>query len=258
MSRCWRGTVCRAPAPCFQVRLSILLDLRCSSFILLCRFERAGGGSKVPAPGRPPKGYTFTPIRPKLPGARPGQPPTIIPPSSRHARPRPTFEPPPGFRPIRPIRRPGQPQTIMRPQLDPPERLPGSPPHQPPTPPLVVTRPIEVLPSTPEPPRILLHSNSPTPPMSPYTPPSAPLSEEDYGSLPQTPLPPTRTGTAPRIVAPPSPLGPSVPWSESVVERPPSRDPEERELLEHIDQRIKLAARAAVRELLKASMDDLD
>jgi hypothetical protein len=38
----------------------------------------------------------------------------------------------------------------------------------------------------------------------------------------------------------------------------PSSEPEERELLEHIDQRIKLAARAAVRELLMASMDDLD
>jgi hypothetical protein len=37
------GTVCRAPAPCYQVRLSILLHLRCSSFILLCRIERAGG-----------------------------------------------------------------------------------------------------------------------------------------------------------------------------------------------------------------------
>jgi hypothetical protein len=32
----------------------------------------------------------------------------------------------------------------------------------------------------------------------------------------------------------------------------------ERELLEHIDQRIKLAARAYVRELLMAPMDDLD
>jgi hypothetical protein len=31
-----------------------------------------------------------------------------------------------------------------------------------------------------------------------------------------------------------------------------------RELLEHIDQRIKLAAGAAVRELLTTSMDDLD
>jgi hypothetical protein len=32
----------------------------------------------------------------------------------------------------------------------------------------------------------------------------------------------------------------------------------ERELLEHVDQRIKPVARAYVRELLKASMDDLD
>ena len=32
----------------------------------------------------------------------------------------------------------------------------------------------------------------------------------------------------------------------------------DRELLEHIDQRINLAARAYVRELLTASMDDLD
>ena len=45
MSRCWGGTFCRAPAPCFQVRLSILLHLRCSKFILLCRFERRVGGS---------------------------------------------------------------------------------------------------------------------------------------------------------------------------------------------------------------------
>jgi hypothetical protein len=32
----------------------------------------------------------------------------------------------------------------------------------------------------------------------------------------------------------------------------------ERELLERINQRIKLAARVYVQELLKASMDDLD
>ena len=32
----------------------------------------------------------------------------------------------------------------------------------------------------------------------------------------------------------------------------------ERELLEHNDQRIKFAARATVRELLMAPMDDLD
>jgi hypothetical protein len=32
----------------------------------------------------------------------------------------------------------------------------------------------------------------------------------------------------------------------------------QRDLLEHVDQRIKLAARAYVRELLKASMNDLD
>ena len=52
MSCCWGGTVCRAPAPCFQVRLSILLHLRCSNFIL-CRFERGGAGSgrkKIPLP----------------------------------------------------------------------------------------------------------------------------------------------------------------------------------------------------------------
>jgi hypothetical protein len=46
MSRCWGGTFCRAPAPCFQVHLSILLHLRCSKFILLCRFERRVGHSK--------------------------------------------------------------------------------------------------------------------------------------------------------------------------------------------------------------------
>jgi hypothetical protein len=46
MSRCWGGTFCRAPAPCFQVRLSILLHLRCSKFILLCRFERRVGRPK--------------------------------------------------------------------------------------------------------------------------------------------------------------------------------------------------------------------
>ena len=39
MSRCWGGTFCRAPAPCFQVRFSVLLHLRCSNFILVCRFE---------------------------------------------------------------------------------------------------------------------------------------------------------------------------------------------------------------------------
>ena len=46
MSRWWGGTFCRAPAPCFQVRLSILLHLRCSEFILLCRFERRVGRAK--------------------------------------------------------------------------------------------------------------------------------------------------------------------------------------------------------------------
>ena len=45
MSRCWGGTFCRATAPCFQVRHSILLHLRWSKFILLCRFERRVGGS---------------------------------------------------------------------------------------------------------------------------------------------------------------------------------------------------------------------
>ena len=35
------STVCRAPAPCYPVRPSILLHLRCSSFILHCRLERA-------------------------------------------------------------------------------------------------------------------------------------------------------------------------------------------------------------------------
>ena len=46
------------------------------------------------------------------------------------------------------------------------------------------------------------------------------------------------------------------PWMN--VAPPPDSPLIERELLEHIDQRIKLAARAYVRELLKASMDDLD
>ena len=48
--------------------------------------------------------------------------------------------------------------------------------------------------------------------------------------------------------------------SVEVVGSPHSESPDimERELLEHIDQRIKLAARAYVRELLTASMDDID
>ena len=39
MSRCWGGTFCHTPAPCFQVCFPVLLHLRCSNFILVCRFE---------------------------------------------------------------------------------------------------------------------------------------------------------------------------------------------------------------------------
>ena len=60
MSRWWGGTVCRAPAPYFQVRLFILLHLQGSSFILLCRFEHVRTRG---SPGR---------LEPTLPS---GQPP---------------------------------------------------------------------------------------------------------------------------------------------------------------------------------------
>ena len=53
-SRCWGGTICGTPAPCFQVRLSILLHLRCSSFILLCRSERANLHPQVRPAGPSP------------------------------------------------------------------------------------------------------------------------------------------------------------------------------------------------------------
>jgi hypothetical protein len=50
------------------------------------------------------------------------------------------------------------------------------------------------------------------------------------------------------------------PWMNVEEESEPPDSPRigERELLEHIDQRIKLAARAYVRKLLTASIDDLD
>ena len=175
MSRCWRGTVCRAPPPCFEVRLSILLHLRCSSFNLLCRFGPAGVNLNKPLPPlparpRPPIGPR-PPPSPSRPRPLPAHPPQSLP-SLQHPQPKPVLRPP-SFMNQRP------PYVYQSPSLA-----------------VIQTQ------------RLQPH----------WAQSAAPYWKQ--------------------------PLYPHM----SV----------QRELLERVDQRIKLAARAYVRELLQTPMDDLD
>ena len=158
MSRCWRGTVCRAPPPCFQVRPSLLLHLRCSSFILLCRFGGASMNLDKPLPPLPP---------PQQP-VRPLQPPGVV-----HPPPKFLYESPP---------------TLFQP---------------------------------------------PSLAFLPQSPSSVHQSQRLQQPVPQSAEPYWKLSLYPHM-------------------------PVQRELLERVDKRIKLAARAYVRELLTTPMDDLD
>ena len=116
MSRCWGGTVGRAPAPCFQVCLSILLHLQCSNFILLCRFEHARargsyGRQKLTSSSGPPRQQAILP----RPADMTPMPVPSAPPELKRKRPVPgtsvmrvsSLSPPPNKRPN--TERPDQP-----------------------------------------------------------------------------------------------------------------------------------------------------
>ena len=86
---------------------------------------------------------------------------------------------------------------------------------------------------------------------NPEKPPIGSLPHQPQTNMP--PAPPPKPWYWHPYTFPEDPPPPPAP--RSFVESPPIV---ERELLEHNDRRIELATRATVRELLTASMDDLD
>ena len=143
-----------------------------------------------------------------------------------------TFWRPPPQPPLLPQYRPTEHGLTQMPELQHPRPTKPYPPqfvYQPLTPPI---RPSTDLDHTPS-------STSHAPPSTYHTPPST------YNT------PPSTYNTPPSTYNTPPDKSPSRYQSRSPLSL-------ERELLERVDRRIKLAARAYVRELLTAPMNDLD
>ena len=195
---------------------SLLLHLRFSSFILLCRS----------------RGATFS-LHPDSP---PLLPQSMPPP--QHPGPNyPSPNPPSFAQQPRPIY-PNPPSFVQQPRPWPPLQHPQ--PIYPNPPPFVH----QLLPPSARP--LTPSSISHTPPTTDHTPPTTDRTPSATSNTPPTTYhAPRDTPHTPRDI-PPSQCQSSSPLSL------------ERELLERVDQRIQLAARAYVRELLTAPMNNLD
>ena len=250
MSRFRRGTVFRAPAPYFQVRLSILLDQRCSSFILLCRPE----GASVNLKRFPPRGVRPLPLPKKPLPALPGAPASQSVPLRSQSMPdgrRPLPKPPKQNTDPLPL----SPEygQLSHPLLESPGgRIPLKP-----GPDSLSQSPKPVSYIPPSKPPVVPPTRTVAPPLPPKPPVATPQTFRVPPRPPKLPVAAPQTFVAP---PPPPPLSASqrrpAPSVRPLPQRP--QRPQRRELLRRVDQRNKLATRGYVWEPLTTPMVDLD